>query len=279
MRPTPNQNFIDCTFGGGGHALAILEKIRPNGRLLGIDWDESAVKDSRHQNLILANDNYCYLKKIAARIGLKNISGILIDLGFSSDQLLGEGRGFSFMGDDFLDLRYNRRDTQSTAADILRQASENELFEIFKNYGDEPLARPIAKTIVAARSSGQRMETADMLVQLVSGVYRRHFRHRSRRHPAARVFQALRIAVNDEWGNLKAFLPAAVDLLAGGGRLAVISFHSGEDRIVKNFFRQCVKLGSPAIEILTKKPITASVSEQHANARSRSAKLRVIAKK
>ena len=278
LNPKPNENYIDCTFGGGGQALAILERIKPAGKLLGLDWDPQAVQTSQQGNLILVNDNYKNLKKIVNDTGLGKVNGILLDLGLSSDQLGSTGRGFSFQSQGFLDLRYNPDSHRPTAAEILRTYSEQELTDLFKEYGEEPLARPIARRIVESRQRGQAIETADMLVQLVSNEYRRRFKNRSRRQPATRVFQALRIAVNDEYGNLQAALPAAIDVLEPKGRLAVISFQSGEDRLVKHFFKQAAAKDNPTIRILTKKPITASAKELAANWRSRSAKLRIIEK-
>jgi len=278
LNPQPNQNYVDCTFGGGGHSLAILERIKPNGKLIGIDLDPQVVQDSQNANLVLVNDNYRNLKKIVNDSGISKISGVLLDLGLSSDQLGSEDRGFSFQGQGFLDLRYNPNSDSPTAAQILKSYSEQELFEIFKEYGEEPLARPIAKKIIASRKGGNSIETADMLVQLVSDEYRRRFRSRSRHNPATRVFQALRIAVNDEYGNIRAALPQVIEILEPGGRLAVISFHSGEDRIVKHYFKGEVAKDDKKIKILTKRPIIASDRESADNPRSRSAKLRIIEK-
>lgn len=278
LNPQPNQNYIDCTFGGGGHALAILEMIKPLGKLIGIDWDPQVVQNSQNENLILVNDSYKNLKKIINELRINKISGILLDLGLSSDQLDSGDRGFSFQGEGFLDLRYNPESDRPTAAEILRTYSEKELLTIFKNYGEEPLAWPIVKQIIKRRQNAKFIETADMLVQLVSDEYRRKYRSRSKHNPATKVFQALRIAVNDEYGNIKNVLPDAIEILASGGRLAVISFHSGEDRIVKHFFKKEVVKEQPKIKIITKKPIIASEDEIRKNPRSRSAKLRLVEK-
>ncbi|MDO8668842.1 MAG: 16S rRNA (cytosine(1402)-N(4))-methyltransferase RsmH [Candidatus Buchananbacteria bacterium] len=278
LNPQTNQNYVDCTFGGGGHSLAILEKVKPSGQVIGIDWDPTVVQNSQNENLILVNDNYRNLKKIINGLGISKINGILLDLGLSSDQLGSGARGFSFQSEGFLDLRYDPKSDRPTAADILRTYSEKELLEIFKNYGEEPLAWQITKKIITQREQGEFIETADMLVQLVSDEYRKKYRSRSKHNPATRVFQALRIAVNDEFGNIKNVLPDAVNLLAAGGRLAVISFHSGEDRIVKHFFKKEAIKEEPKIKIITKKPIIASENEIKMNPRSRSAKLRIIEK-
>lgn len=282
LDPQPGRNFIDCTFGGGGHSLELLERIKPDGKLLGIDWDKNTIQTGSNSNLILVNDNYKNLKAICERLKkdqkLGEISGILLDLGLSSDQLSDEERGFGFDSAGPLDMRFDTDSGGRTAADIISAASERELIRIFEEYGEEPLAKIIAKEIIKQRNEGADLRSADMLVQLIAAIYRRKFRQPSRRNPATRVLQALRIAVNDEFGNIRAALPQAIDVLAPGGRLAIISFHSGEDRIVKNFFRDMAKADHPRIRLITKKPIEASPAEVKANPRSRSAKLRVIEK-
>lgn len=282
LNPQPGQNFIDCTFGGGGHSLAIVERVKPAGKVIGIDWDKNTLADSHNQNLILVNDNYRNLKAIHDRcrkkFGLQEINGILLDLGLSSDQLADEERGFSFHATGKLDMRFDETGDRPTAAELLQSSSAKELAEIFEVYGEEPLAKIIAKEIVAARSKGEDIQSAAMLVRLIEDIYRRKFRQPSRKNPATRVLQALRIAVNDEFGNIRATLPQAISILAPGGRLAVISFHSGEDRIIKSFFKEAAGSDYARIKILTKKPIVAGEAEIKANPRSRSAKLRVIEK-
>lgn len=282
LNPQPGQNFIDCTFGGGGHSLELLERILPDGKIAGIDWDKNTIQQSSNKNLILVNDNYRNLKSIYERLKKENsmgeISGILLDLGLSSDQLSDEERGFSFDSTGPLDMRFDTDSAGQTAADILNDSSEQELVMIFEEYGEEPLAKIIAKEIIKERNAGSDVRSAEMLVQLIGEIYRRKFRQPSRRNPATRVLQALRIAVNDEFGNIRITLPQAIDVLRPGGRLAVISFHSGEDRIVKNFFRDMAKIDHPRIKLITKKPIEATDEEIKSNPRSRSAKLRVIEK-
>jgi len=282
LNPRPGQNFIDCTFGGGGHSLAILEKIRPDGKLIGIDWDKKAIQAGSNENLILVNDNYRNLKAIVDKLRREKkageINGILLDLGLSSDQLSDEDRGFGFESAGPLDMRFDPESGRPTAGDILSESSAAKLAEIFAQYGDEPLAKLIAQEIIKRRTAGDDVRSADMLVQLIGGIYRRKFRQPSRRNPATRVMQALRIFVNDEFGNIRATLPQAFDALSSGGRLAVISFHSGEDRIVKNFFRDMAKADHPIIKLITKKPIIGSAAEIKANPRARSAKLRVVEK-
>lgn len=282
LNPQPGQNFIDCTFGGGGHSLELLERIKPDGKLVGIDWDRNAISPGSNENLILVNDNYRNLKSIYERLKKENsvgeISGILLDLGLSSDQLSDEERGFSFDSTGPLDMRFDTDSNGQTAADILNDSSEQELVRIFEEYGEEPMSKIIAKEIIKERNAGSDVRSAEMLVQLIGEIYRRKFRQPSRRNPATRVLQALRIAVNDEFGNIRITLPQAIDVLRPGGRLAVISFHSGEDRIVKNFFRDMAKIDHSRIKLITKKPIEAAAEEVKANPRSRSAKLRVVEK-
>jgi 16S rRNA (cytosine1402-N4)-methyltransferase len=282
LNPQPGQNYIDCTFGGGGHSLAIVEKIKPDGKLLGIDWDKNAVADSHNNNLILINDNYRNLKRIYQRCqkdnGLGGINGILLDLGLSSDQLSDSERGFSFDSTGPLDMRFDENSETPTAAEIIMTKSQDELTKIFEEYGDEPLAKIIAKSIVAKRQKGEDIQSAAMLVRLITDIYRHKFRQPSKINPATRVLMALRIAVNDEFGNIRKILPQALDLLQSGGRLAVISFHSGEDRIIKNFFRDWSKGDLKRLKIITKKPLIATDVEIKRNPRARSAKLRVAEK-
>jgi len=281
LDPRPSQNFIDCTFGGGGHSLAILELVKPEGKVIGIDWDRRVVQDSHNSNLILVNDNYRNLKDIVKRVseqhGIDRIDGILLDLGLSSDQLASDDRGFGFSGGE-LDLRFDASSDLPKAYELLESLSEKEIKDILIEYGEEPLAGAIAKKIVEARKKGQPIINASDLAELVSAIYRRRFAKPSKRHPATRVFQALRIAVNDEYGNINSVLPKAIDTLSAGGRLAVITFHSGEDRIVKNVFKELAKGDTARIKILTKKPVEPSEAEVAKNPRARSAKLRVVEK-
>ncbi len=283
LDPRPGQNFIDCTFGGGGHALALLAKVRPGGQVIGIDLDERAIENfgRKAPGLILVNDNYKNIRKIILdkkdELGRNDkISGVLLDLGLSSDQLGSGDRGFSFQAKEFLDLRFSKVSQPVSASDMLRTASEQELVDIFKNYGEERLARPIAKKIIAHRVVDNHAFDSSTLASLVADIYKKFYKRPSKKHPATKVFQALRIAVNDEYGNIRSGLSNSAELLSSGGRLAVISFHSGEDRIVKNFFRDQAKLGR--LKIITKKPIAATEEESTKNSRSRSAKLRVAEK-
>lgn len=279
LDPKPGENLIDCTIDGGGHAMEILKKNSPDGKLLGIDLDkkmiaalEAKIKSENLNNLIVAEGNFKNLKKIAEEKKISNVSGILIDLGWSSIQIEESGRGFSFLKNEPLDMRYSN--SGMTAAEAVNRLDEKELADIFWQYGEERFSRRIAKKIVEARKK-KRILTAFDLVEAVKMSVPRSY-ERGRLHPATRVFQALRIYVNQELENLKEVLPQAVEILAPEGRLAVISFHSLEDRIVKNFFREAKKEGK--LEILTKKPIVPSDEEIKANSRSRSAKLRVVRK-
>ncbi|MFH0815112.1 MAG: 16S rRNA (cytosine(1402)-N(4))-methyltransferase RsmH [Candidatus Falkowbacteria bacterium] len=291
LNPRANENFVDCTIGSGGHALAILEKNAPNGKLLGIDWDKDAIErtaDRLHQfgsRVILVNDNYANIKNVVSEKKFKAIRGIVIDLGFSLDQIQASGRGFTFQRDEPLDMRYSL-DNTLTAAKILNSYSETQLIKIFRDYGEERQAKKIAQKIISARAEQPILRTFQ-LVQLLM-----EFKNpRKRIHPATQIFQALRIAVNDELHNVITVLSDLIDVLDVGGRLAVISFHSLEDRIVKQFFQREIKdcLCPPEapvctcghlakIKIITKKPVTPSEREIDENFHSRSAKLRVVEK-
>ena len=293
LAPKPNENFIDCTLGGGGHAKEILKMTSPNGKLLGIDLDAEAIKAAKEnlqefgQRVNLVNDNYKNLKQIIYDSGFNQINGILLDLGLSSYELQDAARGFSFKGSDKLDMRFGQEGL--TASDILNNYKEEELARIFKEYGEERFSRQIAKEIVTERKHNKILKT-DQLVSLIAKVYQHKPKPRNI-NIATKVFQALRIEVNDELNNLKKVLPDALNVLAQGGRLAVISFHSLEDRIVKEFFKReakecicppeipvCICGHQAQLKILTKKPIMPSLAEINNNPRSRSAKLRIAIK-
>lgn len=272
LNPRPDENFVDCTLGFAGHSKAILERIKPNGRVLGIEWDnevcEKTGKDGI-ERLIVINDSYANLKEIVERNDFCPVDGILLDLGISSWDLEESGRGFSFQRDEPLDMRYGKsRDL--TAREIVNKWTEEELAEIIREYGQERFARNIAKNIIDTRRK-QPVETTFQLVEVIRKSFPRGYKF-GRQHFATKTFQALRIAVNDELENLKAVMPQAMEILARGGRLAIISFHSSEDRLVKNFLRNRQKQNS--LRILTKKPVVASSAEIKENPRARSAKLR-----
>ncbi|MFN8472035.1 MAG: 16S rRNA (cytosine(1402)-N(4))-methyltransferase RsmH [Anaerolineae bacterium] len=277
--------YIDGTIGAGGHALAILEASGPDGRLLGLDQDPQALQIAAarlpQNQVVLVNANFRDLQSVATERGFTEVDGILLDLGVSSLQFDTAERGFAFLYDAPLDMRMNPA-TPVTAADLVNDLPEGELADLIYEYGEEPASRRIARAIVAARP----IETTGQLAKVVARAAGKpgHWRI----HPATRTFQALRIAVNDELGALTAVLPQAVSLLAAGGRLAVISFHSLEDRIVKTFFRDeardcicppqqpvCTCGHKATLRIITRKPVQAEEAEVRQNSRARSAKLRV----
>ncbi len=279
LAPKLNENFIDCTINGGGHSLEILKTVKPAGKILGIDWDKSVVESLKlkvqnleiNKRIILVCDSYTNLKTIVESHNFRPVKGILLDLGMSSWHLEESKKGFSFQKDEMLDMRYSK-DNQLTAEKIINEYSEEQIGKILKEYGEERFAKKIAKIITDERKI-KPIRTTLQLVEIIKKAIPVRF-NRGRIHFATRTFQALRIAVNDELNNLKKVLPQAKDVLAENGRMVVISFHSLEDRIVKNFFRE----NKQNFEILTKKPITAKEEEINANPRARSAKLRAAQK-
>ena len=272
LQPRANGTYIDATLGAGGHAEALLQASGPAGRLLGLDQDTTALHIARtrlapyDERATLVHANFRDLSRVAQTQGWTAADGILLDLGLSSMQLDQAERGFAFSHDAPLDMRMDTTQGQS-AADLVNTLPERELADLIYEYGEEPASRRIARAIVAARP----IETTTRLAQVVARVA--GGKGYWRIHPATRTFQALRIAVNDELGALKAVLPQAVSLLTPGGRLAVISFHSLEDRIVKQFMRDAAQQAT--LMVLTRKPVTADEAEIARNSRARSAKLRV----
>jgi 16S rRNA (cytosine1402-N4)-methyltransferase len=280
----PGGRYIDCTLGSGGHAAAILEHGSPGGQLLGIDADPHALEIARERlhhykdSILLVNDNFANLQSICIKYDFFPVHGILFDLGLSSLQLNGSGRGFSFQHDAPLDMRLNP-DQKTTAADIVNTTLEEKLANIIRTYGEEIRSHRIAREIVKARP----IETTRQLALLIEKTIGR----RGKIHPATKTFQALRIAVNHELENLETALKQAVELLGYEGRLVVISYHSLEDRIVKQFMQKeargcicppgtptCVCGHTPSLRLINKKVITPSEMEIDLNPRSRSAKLR-----
>lgn len=261
--------YIDCTLGGGGHAAGILERSKPGGRLLGLDRDAQAIESASRRledyrdRLVLVNRSFAEVELTARNTGFTQVDGIVFDLGLSSLQLASATRGFSFQTQGDLDMRFDHAQ-QLSAADIVNHWQERELADLIYKFGEEPASRTIARAIVRNRP----LRTVDELAGVIASAVRR----RGRIHPATRTFQALRIAVNDELAAIEQALPQAVELLRPGGRLAVISFHSLEDRIVKNFMREQQRAGN--LSLLSKKPIVADPDEARANPRSRSAHLR-----
>ena len=294
LRCTPGQFFVDGTVGGGGHARAILEKTAPDGRLIGIDWDEKALVKARsnlqsyEERLVLVRENFALIGSVLARLHVQAVDGILLDLGLSSFQVDEAARGFSFNLAGPLDMRMDTRE-KNTAAHLVNTLSQDKLAEIIWNFGEERWHRRIARHIVRARDE-QAIETTDRLAAVV---YRaipagKRVRHR---HPATRTFQALRLALNRELDHLQAFLQGALDWLRPGGRLAIISFHSLEDRLVKQSFANwarscrcparspiCQCEGRPLVRLVNKKPVVPGKLEIEANPRARSGRLRVVEK-
>lgn len=258
-----NKNYVDCTLGFGGHSKEILKKNGPNGKVLGIEIDkeifEKTIKDER---LIAVNDSYVNLEKIVEKHNFKDISGILLDAGMSSYHIDLSGRGFSFNKDEPLLMNYG---SGISAEEIINEYSEDEIERILREYGEEKFSKKIAKKIVEERKR-KRIKSTLQLVEIVRKIV-----PRSKINPATRTFQAIRIEANKELENLESVLPQALKLLNRGGKLFIISFHSLEDRIVKNFIKNN--------QLELNKPIIPSEQEIKSNPRSRSAKLRIILKK
>lgn len=277
LNPQPGQKFIDATINGGGHGLAIAEKIGPDGKLLGIEWDREIflnlkfkVEDSEFkENIILINDSYTDLKKITEETGFGEADGILFDLGISSWHLE-SGRGFSFQKDEILDMRFNP-DLTVSALEVVNAWPAEELEKIIREYGEESFARAIAEKIVERRKAGIIKTTgqlAETIKKAVPGGYARR-----RINPATKTFQALRMAVNHELENIETGLRAGLEVLKKGGRLAVISFHGLEDKVIKKVFSEEKHRGT--IKVITKNVIRPGREEIKDNPRARSAKLRV----
>ncbi len=302
LDPKPNENFIDCTIGDGGHSLALLEKNGPKGMVLGIDADQGQIENWKSKignlknRLLLVRNNFANLKEITEKEKFLKVSGILFDLGFSSWHLEKSCKGFTFLKNEPLDMRYDA-ENPLTAEKILNYWSETEIKKILEEYGEERFAGMIAKEIIETRRVKEIKNTyqlAGIIKKAVPGWYQRE-----KIDASTKTFQALRIAVNDELNNLNKALPQALEVLKPGGKIVVISFHSLEDRIIKNFFKQyaekegvsskaLAKEGllapysgaarSSGLSILTKKPIRPAWEEMRLNPRSRSAKLRAAEK-
>jgi 16S rRNA (cytosine1402-N4)-methyltransferase len=278
----PNRIYVDGTVGSGGHARAILEVTSPTGRLIGMDWDKEAIGRAREnlssfgRRVELREGNCKDLKSVLEELSIHAVDGILLDLGLSTEQLEDEGRGFSFLRNGPLDMRMSR-EGRVTAQDLLRRLSVGEMSRILRGYGEERWAGRIAKAVVRRRQTAPLRTTGELVDVIRRSVPAR----RGRIHPATRTFQALRIAVNEELQNLETFLQQGQDLLNPGGRLVILSFHSLEDRLVKNHFRQWAKGAEgnpPLFSILTRKPVVPSYAEVLANPQARSAKLRAVEK-
>jgi 16S rRNA (cytosine1402-N4)-methyltransferase len=279
----PGGRYVDCTLGGGGHAAAILEKSSPGGQLLGIDADPNALEAARErlqdykESALLVNDNFVNLQAICLKYKFYPVHGILIDLGLSSLQLSGD-RGFSFQHDALLDMRFSPSQKVS-AADIVNNSTEAKLAQIIRAYGEESQSYRIARSIIKERPITTTLQLAKLIERAVG--------QRGKIHPATKTFQALRIAVNHELEYLESVLKQAIDLLGHNGRLVVISYHSLEDRIVKQYMQReargcicppetpvCICGHTPRLRLLNRKVIVATETEIKNNPRSRSAKLR-----
>ncbi len=276
MRPYEGGIFVDATVGLGGHAVKIAESMKGKGLLIGIDLDEKSLDLAAEQlkeygkMVILRKGNFRDIKGIIEGEGITEVDGVLFDLGLSSYQIDDPERGFSFSRQGPLDMRFNMEGS-ITAFNIVNTYPEKRIREIIKTYGEEKRAAAIAKAIVRGRAAAPIRTTTEL-----SEIIRSAVRRSGRIHPATKTFQALRIFVNDELNNLTKGIEGAVSILRGGGRICVISFHSLEDRIVKNLFKK--KASEGVLKIITKKPITPSETELAENPRSRSAKLRVAEK-
>jgi 16S rRNA (cytosine1402-N4)-methyltransferase len=266
LAPRPDGRYIDGTIGAGGHTAGIADASAPTGRVLGLDADPQALAVAAANlahlgdRVVLRHSNFAHLKQVASETGFVPANGLVLDLGLSSMQLADEARGFSFQGAGPLDMRFDPQAPVS-AADLVNALSEKDLADLIFTYGEEHASRRIARAVVHARP----IATAAELAAVVERAMGRH----GRIHPATRTFQALRIAVNRELDVLQETLPQIADVLAPGGRVVIITFHSLEDRIVKNYLR-----GSKELRVLTKHPIQPTRDEKLANPKSRSAKLR-----
>ena len=297
LNPQTGGIFVDATLGLGGHAEAILETA-PDAHLVGIDQDLQAIGLAAErlakfgERTRIFHANFAEIKAVLREAGIEAVDGVLADLGVSSLQFDSGERGFSFRFDAPLDMRMNADSSRATAADLLENLSEEEIADLIYKYGEERLSRRIARRIVWKREIGEPVKTTKELAETVEkAVGRKSGAGKDKIHPATKTFQALRIAVNGELEILEDFIRDAIDVLKTGGRLAIITFHSLEDRIVKQVFqklagkcscpprlRQCVCGAEKRIEILTRKPVVAGDAEISANPRSRSAKLRVCVK-
>lgn len=306
LDPRPGGNFIDATLGGGGYSLALLERIAPQGKILALDLDADAIKNfqipnskyqiisksknQKSENIILHQGNFRDIDRIIKHHDFPVPDGIVADIGLSSYQLDQSGRGISFQKKEILDMRFDKSSQEPDAKFILNNYDEDRLLKIFREFGEEKFSSRIARKIQEVRDKGLKIKDTFDLYQIIVEALPKPVKHRAD-DSARRIFQALRISVNHELENLEAFLPKAFDGLKPGGRLAVVSFHSLEDRMVKQFFvglakgcvcppefPQCICGKTPQGKILTRKPVVASPSEISNNPRSQAAKLRVIEK-
>lgn len=288
--------YVDGTLGGGGHSYQILKRMNGKGRLIGIDQDEDAICAATERlreygdMVTIVRDNYCNIKNVLDNLGITGVDGIVLDLGVSSYQLDTSERGFSYMEDGPLDMRMDNR-KNITAEDIVNDYSEMELFHIIRDYGEDKFAKNIAKHIVMERQKG-RITTTGQLADIVKAAIPMKVRAAKEGHPAKKTFQAIRIELNRELDVLKQSIDTMIDLLNDDGRLCIITFHSLEDRIVKNSFRKnenpctcppdfpvCVCGKKSKGKIITRKPVVPSAEELEENRRAKSSKLRVFERK
>ncbi len=278
----PGGIYVDATVGAGGHARRILEKSSPTGKLIGLDWDASAIARAKQtlgsfgERFQLVKKNFRDLKEVLNSLSIPAVDGILMDLGVSSEQLDNPERGFSFRWDAPLDMRMDQ-ESPLTAQEMIRRLSVEDMDRILRELGEERWASRIAKAIARQRQRRPLRTTGELVAIIRKAIPP----YRTRLHPATRTFQALRIAVNEELANLEAFLKDCPGLLKPGGRIGIISFHSLEDRIVKTCFREWGKRKegeNPLFRILTPKPVVPSMEEIRSNPRARSARLRVAEK-
>jgi 16S rRNA (cytosine1402-N4)-methyltransferase len=277
LNPQSNENFIDMTVGEGGYAMAILQYTAPLGKILGIDLDEESLKVAKENLLafenraILKQGNYKDVDKIVKEVDILPVNGIVFDLGLGTFQIEDSSRGFSFLRDEPLKMTFDLG-SEMSAEKVINESSLELLTKIFQEYGEEKNAYKIAQAIVEERKNKKITRTSE-LVEIIEKIVDGR---RNRLHPATKIFQALRIYVNDELNNLKEGLEKSVKILDKDGRIAVVSYHSLEDRLVKKFYKEKEKEG--VLKIITKKPITPTKVEILNNRRSRSAKLRVAQK-
>ena len=292
LRVKPDGIYVDGTLGGGGHALAVCQRLSAKGRLIGIDQDQAAIKAAGErlqdfkENVTIIRSNYCNMKRELQKIGITSVDGIVLDLGVSSYQLDNSERGFTYREDVPLDMRMDQRNPR-TAKDIVNQYSENELYRVIRDYGEDKFAKNIAKHICIARQE-KCIETTGELAEIIKRAIPMKIRATGG-HPAKRTFQAIRIELNQELEVLKNSLDDMIDILNDQGRICIITFHSLEDRIVKNIFRNnenpctcppefpvCVCGKRSKGRVITRKPILPGEEELQYNSRSKSAKLRVF---
>lgn len=292
LRVGPEGIYVDGTLGGAGHAAKVCEQLSAKGRFIGIDQDQDAIIAATKRlekykgNITIVRSNYCYMVQELKKLGITKVDGILLDLGVSSHQLDTAERGFTYQQNAPLDMRMDQR-MEKTAKDVINEYSEQELCRIIRDYGEDRFARQIARQIAQARKN-KSIETTGELVEIIKEAIPKKFRM-APGHPAKRTFQALRIELNRELEVLQDSLESMIELLNPQGRLCVITFHSLEDRIVKNIFRKsenpctcprdfpvCVCGKKPLGRVVTRKPIVPSQEEKEENRRSKSAKLRIF---